>query len=396
MAIVKNIWGNASEASTSDFSITPSVTPTEGRVMVAFIGKDGSAAITPPSGWIEVYDLTDTGTTMRFGVYWKVVTASEPSLYTWSSAGEHWGGAIYELQSADRSTVVDTSVTAEGDSTAPTSATITPSVANTLVFSAFGHNNNAAATVNVGLSNPFVELAIGAGVVGAAGGSELRADTSATGAYAHTLSSAQEWIAVTVAILPGVTTLSVPTAAGESTTTLSGTVITDGEDGTLYKYVDSDVTPPSKADLKVGTGAVAFGSQAVTATGEQTITGMGPLAPSTNYYVHYLHSDANGDSDIVTTAVVATLTSAITFNVAGAISLSSLEYAIFDGYDVASSALLLQGSDGATDGSGNMTINLDAVAVDAGDKVSIVITDYTTAPTAGSKAAVCYATVTVS
>ena len=94
-------------------------------------------------------------------------------------------------------------------------------------------------------------------------------------------------------------TLSSPTDAANGTTGGTLSVSTNEGNGTLYWYVSTSATPPSAADLKAGTGAVAAGSQAVSATGVQNASATG-LTASTAYYAHFLHRDAaNNDSSIV-------------------------------------------------------------------------------------------------
>lgn len=96
-------------------------------------------------------------------------------------------------------------------------------------------------------------------------------------------------------------TLSSPTASPFGTDAMTGTVTTDQSSGTLYRYISTSATPPSATNLKNGTGANAFGSQSVSASGAQNISQSG-LAANTAYYAHYLHTTTGGDSNIVTSA----------------------------------------------------------------------------------------------
>lgn len=95
--------------------------------------------------------------------------------------------------------------------------------------------------------------------------------------------------------------LTSPTDAADGETAMTGTVTTDEGNGTLYWFISTSATPPSGADLKAGTGAVASGSQAVGATGVQNITDTG-LTAETTYYTHYLHSDSSGNDSNIATA----------------------------------------------------------------------------------------------
>lgn len=107
--------------------------------------------------------------------------------------------------------------------------------------------------------------------------------------------------------------LSIPAAGNPSAPVLSSptdtvlpsnaadlSVTTDKGQGTLYWFVSTSATPPSAANLKAGTGAVAYGSQAVTSTGAQDITATG-FSASTTYYSYFLHNDGTQDSSIAAT-----------------------------------------------------------------------------------------------
>lgn len=104
--------------------------------------------------------------------------------------------------------------------------------------------------------------------------------------------------------------LSSPTAAAASTTTGTGGVTTDEGNGTLYFVVTTSATPPSAAQVKAGndhtgSAAVDSGSQAVSGTGAQSITGgFTGLTAATNYYVYYMHEDAAANQSTVASASV--------------------------------------------------------------------------------------------
>lgn len=94
-------------------------------------------------------------------------------------------------------------------------------------------------------------------------------------------------------------TLSSPTVTATSSSALSGTVSTNEGNGTLYFLAATSATATA-AEVKAG------GSQAVTATGTQTVSITG-RAGSTTYYLHFLHRDAGGnDSAVVSSSAVTT------------------------------------------------------------------------------------------
>lgn len=99
----------------------------------------------------------------------------------------------------------------------------------------------------------------------------------------------------TIAVAVPVLSSPVDNATGQ--TTGSGTVTTDIGSGTLYFVVSTSSTAPSVAQIVAGqmhTGAAAAdsGSQAVSGTGVQTITGgFAGLTLGTGYFAHYVQKD---------------------------------------------------------------------------------------------------------
>ncbi len=92
----------------------------------------------------------------------------------------------------------------------------------------------------------------------------------------------------------------------EGATTVSTTVDTTEDNGTLYWVVTTSGTAPTAAQVKAGedhTGAAAAssGSQAITSTGTKVVDATG-LSPATAYYVHFMHEDdAPSDSNVAST-----------------------------------------------------------------------------------------------
>lgn len=86
-------------------------------------------------------------------------------------------------------------------------------------------------------------------------------------------------------------TLTSPTGTQTGSTTASGTVSTDEANGTLYFLASTNATETA-ATIK------AASSQAVTATGSQSVSFTG-LTASTTYYAHYCHRDPAGNDSTV-------------------------------------------------------------------------------------------------
>lgn len=103
-------------------------------------------------------------------------------------------------------------------------------------------------------------------------------------------------------------TLSSASASATGQTTGSGSVSTDEGNGTLYWVVTTSSTSPSAAQVQAGqthTGSTAVdsGSQAVSGTGVQNVSGgFTGLTASTTYYAHYCHVDAAANESSVATS----------------------------------------------------------------------------------------------
>lgn len=96
-------------------------------------------------------------------------------------------------------------------------------------------------------------------------------------------------------------TLSSPTDTANGSTGATISVSTNEGNGLLYWAVTTSSTPPTATALKAGTGAAAFGNQAVSGTGVQNASPTG-LTASTAYYAHFLHRDAAGNDSSIASA----------------------------------------------------------------------------------------------
>ena len=113
------------------------------------------------------------------------------------------------------------------------------------------------------------------------------------------LDTAAQVVAITLSDLDEIAPLlSTPSGTANGTSGATLAVSTSENNGTLFWYVSASAIPPTKASLAAGIGAVAGGSQTVSAAGSHAATVSG-LAAGTAYYPYFLHRDGAGnDSEI--------------------------------------------------------------------------------------------------
>lgn len=102
--------------------------------------------------------------------------------------------------------------------------------------------------------------------------------------------------------------LSSPTAAALNVTMATAGCSTDQPaTGILYWYISTSATPPTRRQLRKGTGAVVAGKEIVVAGASQTVPLIEGLTGGSNYYAHMLQrNDWGFDSNIVTSALFTT------------------------------------------------------------------------------------------
>lgn len=197
-------------------------------------------------------------------------------------------------------------------------------------------------------------------------------------------------------------TLSSATATATGATTADLSVDTDEGNGTLYWVVTTSATGPSAAQVKAGqdhTGVAATdsGSQAVSGTGTQNVSGGATgLTGGTTYYAHYMHEDSSANQSSVDT------TSALVLLLSGLVAYWAFDEASGNAADaVASNDLAQNGTVGRTTGKINncATSFSDANYFSIGDNEDIDLYDkdfswslWVGNSTAGIKAFLCKGT----
>jgi len=273
--------------------------------------------------WTLVFDDARNNTSGPHKViYAKIADGSEAggSITVTSTLGYRGVGWAWSIQDhAGTLAAIEATLKSGDNSAAPNTDTITPSwgAQDTLFISSFtiigGNTTVTAYPTNYVDNQDNAAAGGGPGAGYAISSREFNVATEDPGAY--TLSGANSWVGVTLAVQPAgggdVTPpiLTLPTGVQTGATTASGTVTTDEGNGTLFYLATINATETA-ATIKAGS------SQTVSATGIQNVTVTG-LTASTTYFLHYVHDDAaTNESNVVTSASFTTdaLTASIDSN----------------------------------------------------------------------------------
>ncbi|MDE3111880.1 MAG: glycosyltransferase [Chloroflexota bacterium] len=127
---------------------TPAAT-VAGDVLIASIAvnRNGSSFTVAP-GWSTVRALTDNGTSISLGIYWKVASPGDAGgggSYTWkTNQNRYWSGAIRAYSGVDTTTPVDVENIASASSTNSFPApSLTTTYQNELLVTSFAANTGA-------------------------------------------------------------------------------------------------------------------------------------------------------------------------------------------------------------------------------------------------------------
>ena len=199
----------AASASTSLTISTPGGV-SQGDLLIAAVATDEatSASLTPPGGegWTLI-DLSQNGTYVTFGVWWKIADASESGNHQWTWSGsEEAYGWMMRFTGHDPVNPIDVSATNSGTSSNPDAPSVTTTVANALVLRLGGFDDD-----NVTIDSPGLDIhtAItmdesdsGFGSTSGGAGYEQQGSAGASGTSSFNLTGTEQWLTTTVAIAP--------------------------------------------------------------------------------------------------------------------------------------------------------------------------------------------------
>ena len=174
-----------------------------GEVEICTISLQGTATITPPSGWTQVIS-SNVGTALSQVSFWHISASSEGTT-TWTfSASSIAAGGIVAYSGVDTNSIVDVAGATTGTSgTSATIPSVTTSYVSDFVIGAGSFNNQGALTASSGTtSRNTAHVAVTNGPTSLVE-DFTQASAGATAAKTITnLTSATAWIGQAIAIKP--------------------------------------------------------------------------------------------------------------------------------------------------------------------------------------------------
>ena len=279
-----NNAGNGSSA-----TITHGLTISSGNLVVAYVNRNDSIAISNDAGgsaWTEAMQETPpSGETASHALFWKIAGASEPSSYSWTLNGTDDYHVIVKVFSSSTDAVVDAAANTTKRNVSESDVVITAAdgevISDDAVSIVFGGKDRSQATINYDTATPtdYVgELGSTAGRVTASAHKIYTTGTTFSGNITLSPSAGSPAADFTYSVhisfvesTAGGTTVNL---TGQSITSAQGTVTATG--GAIVSLAGQSATA-SQGTLTVVTGGavtVSLSGQSITsAQGVVTATG---------------------------------------------------------------------------------------------------------------------------
>jgi hypothetical protein len=253
----------------SSLSIAKPAGVVEGGVMVATVTAAGTGAVTAPSGWTAIKNLT--GTALRQVTYYKVAGASEAASYSWSlGSSRAASGGIVDYSGVNQTVPVDASSSATGESGNATAPSATTSGANDLVLAVASFAAGTTATPDPSTTE-WIDVKSNSNTTDVADFAQVAAGATAAKTVAPAVSTGA-WIAQTVALRDAAqATLAATTTAAPSFTAN----LNSGDQAKTF------TVPLTVSDTRTGASAGLGWNTTITSTQFTTGTKTLPTASST-------------------------------------------------------------------------------------------------------------------
>jgi hypothetical protein len=293
-------------------SMTFQQTATLGNLLVTMMTKDDDVLATGPAGWTQAYGF-GSGGAIAMQCWWKLSDGTETGL---TITGDSEVYAVYglELSGVDQTNPIVANAGQRVGTTDLASLSISAATSLGIPVLYIAHIGVDRNRQFLGWTNGtgiepleyFRHEGAGAGDVSQWVGGVFYEPNAPTVTRFQELSAADEWGTRGLYITPPLPTpiISLPTGTPATQNASSSNITgagftTDVAQGTAYWYLSGSATPPSTTNLKSGSGGIQNGSQTVTATGALTFGTISGLTPNTTYWLHFLHTNAIKDSNIL-------------------------------------------------------------------------------------------------
>jgi hypothetical protein len=196
-----------------------------GDLLIAAVVTDGSTSgsISAPAGWTLINRGSDSSNQVTLGVWYKVAGAGEPAnyIFSWLISNEQAYGWIMRFTGQDTVNPINTSAVQAGGATdsTPPCPTVTTTVANTMIVRIGGIDRHPVNIDNAGLPAGYSTITMDESnnnnnaCSGGAGWIQ-QAAAGASGSVDFTLTGAEDYRTVTIAIAPALLTGMVSGGAG--------------------------------------------------------------------------------------------------------------------------------------------------------------------------------------
>lgn len=283
-----------------------------GDLLVVLTANDGSATVTTPSGWTQLF-TTANSTSLRLGAYYKFAAGTEDgtSVNFATSASEILTAQVYRITGA---LAVESGTAATGTSTAPNPPSLTPSwgARDTLWLSALGADNGSivvsAYPTNYTNGRLDKDTYSSSTTYASAASARRYLNAISEDPGTFTLTGSNAWLANTIAVRPQPSTpviASPPTQANVTynSATLGGNITDQGASAVDVRGVCYSVTATNASPEHGGTG-VTCANHASGGTGIFTVN-VTSLEPETGYsykaFAHNTQGYAYTSADTFTT-----------------------------------------------------------------------------------------------
>ena len=208
--VVENFSGAQSGGNVTSLLINTPAGTVEDDLLIAVVTTDGnqSASLAPPGGqgWTAL-DVSQEGSAVTLGAWWKLAGASEPASHTWTWGGSEAAyGHMTRITGHDTATPIEVSAIGGGSSANPTAPALTVTFPGSLILRIGGFDDNDITVGDAGIATHATITMddSGAGNNNSSSGAawSLRGGSSSVSTADFTLTATEQWRTISLAVTP--------------------------------------------------------------------------------------------------------------------------------------------------------------------------------------------------